>query len=206
METPEWREEADGTFVAETTCFSLVVRRTADHNQARFLVLARRATGPDQLAGSGTSDSIGEAMNAAEIVAQRLPNVYARLRTLVTVVDDDPEVRDAVGEALRNNGYQVAEVASGEAALRRLERTTRPAILITDLNLGIGMSGLQLVAAVRELWPATGVLLISGDDELLAEHAAGEEVLAKPFSIDRLLSRVAMLAARLPPLAWSKLN
>jgi DNA-binding response OmpR family regulator len=60
------------------------------------------------------------------------------------------------------------------------------------------MSGLQLAASVHELWPATGVLLVSAHNELLAEESAGDEVLVKPFSTDRLLARVAKISASLP--------
>jgi len=198
MGTPEWREESDGTFTAETMCFSLIVRRTADRQQARFLVKARRAVGADQLIGSGTRKSIGEAMHGAEIVARRLQNGVHGIRTLVTVVDEDDAARVAVADVLREGGYQVAQAAGGEEALRRFERITRPSILITGIGLGAGMSGLQLAASVHELWPATGVLLVSADNELLAEESAGDEVLVKPFSTDRLLARVAKISASLP--------
>jgi DNA-binding response OmpR family regulator len=90
--------------------------------------------------------------------------------------------------------------------LRRLERTTQPAVIVADINLGAGISGLQLAASVHELWPATSVLLISADDEMLAGHAAEDEILAKPFSTDRLLGRVAAMAARLKPSAPFNLN
>ena len=69
MGTLEWREESDGTFAAETACFSLMVHRTADLRHARFLIMSRREAGPDQLAGSGSRDTIGEAMTAAETAA-----------------------------------------------------------------------------------------------------------------------------------------
>src|SRR5689334_9018898 len=106
VETPEWREESDSTFAAETMCFSLIVRRTADRQQARFLVMARHAVGADQLIGSGTRKSIGEAMHAAEIVAYRLPNGVDSIRVPVTVVDQDYAARVAAAEVLRDGGYQ----------------------------------------------------------------------------------------------------
>jgi CheY-like chemotaxis protein len=55
----------------------------------------------------------------------------------------------------------VAEASSGEGALRRLERITPSAVLVSDIDLGPGMNGLKLAATVHELWPATGVLLVS---------------------------------------------
>jgi CheY-like chemotaxis protein len=206
MEAPEWREESDGTFIAETARVSLVVCRLADRRHARFLVMARRAAGSDVLVGSGTTESLGQAMQEAEKAAHRSPNATDRIRTLVIVVDDNNAARSAVANTLRDGGYQVAEVSSGEGALRRLERTTQPAVMVADINLGAGMSGLQLAASVHELWPATGVVLISADDDMLAAHAAEDEILAKPFSTDRLLGRVDAVAARLKPSAPFNLN
>jgi DNA-binding response OmpR family regulator len=78
--------------------------------------------------------------------------------------------------------------------------------MVGDIYLGAGISGLQLAASVHELWPATGVLLISADDEMLTGHTAEDETLAKPFSTDRLLGRVAAIAARLKPSARFSLN
>ncbi len=206
METPEWREQSDGTFIAETARFSLIVCRLPDRRHARFLVMARQATGPDALAGSGTTEGVAQAMQEAERAAQRLPSGINRVRTLVIVVDDNSAVRRVVADTLRDVGYLVAEVSSGEGALRHLERTTGPAVMVADINLGAGINGLQLAASVHELWPATGVLLISADDEMLAEHAAGDEILAKPFSTDRLLGRIAAMAARLKPASPVNLN
>jgi len=76
----------------------------------------------------------------------------------------------------------------------RLERTRQPAILVTDINLGAGMNGLELAATVRRLWPTMGILLVSGDDEALAPDTARETFLAKPFSAKQLLARVAAIA------------
>jgi ABC-type branched-subunit amino acid transport system substrate-binding protein len=114
MEAPEWREESDSTFTAETARVSLVVCRLADRRHARFLVMARRAIGSDVLVGSGTTENVGQAMQEAEEVAQRLPNAKDRVRTLVVVVDDNNAVRSAVANTLRDGGYVVAEFSSGE--------------------------------------------------------------------------------------------
>jgi CheY-like chemotaxis protein len=133
-EAPEWREESDSTFIAETARVSLVVCRLADRRHARFLVMARRATGSDVSVGSGTTENVGQAMQEAEEVAQRLPNATDRIRTLVIVVDDNNAVRSAVANTLRDGGYVVAEFSSGEGALRRLERSTNlPSSLRTSI-------------------------------------------------------------------------
>ncbi len=206
METPEWREESDGTFVAETTRFSLIAHRTADRQHARFLIFARDVARDDELVGSGTRPSISEAMCAAETVVRRSRNAVQRTGALVIVVDRDDAMRGTVANSLRDDGYRVADVASGEEALRRFERIARPSILITDIDLGAGMDGLQLAAWVRQLWPTTGVLLMGCDVDLLAGASVRDAVLTKPFSTDRLVASVATIAARVSPSAGASLN
>jgi len=129
----------------------------------------------------------------AEQVAERAGNVAARTGHLVIVVDADNRERAEIAGALRGAGHDVAEVGSGEGALRRLERTMRPAVLVTEQDLGAGMSGSRLVATVGRLRPMTGILLI-GDYIRSPRELTGHAFLAKPFSRDRLSERVGMIA------------
>ena len=130
------------------------------------------------------------------MVERRLESA-ASAEPLVMVVHDDKALRDTSAGALLDAGYQVLKVTSGAGALRRLERSSRPAILVSGINLGQGMSGLELAATVHRLWPAMSVLLVSGSDETVAGDVAGEEFLVKPFSVSRLLQRVTSMAARM---------
>ena len=127
-------------------------------------------------------------------MVERLSHGTGLINLSVTVVDDDAGVRSAVADTLRDTGYQVAEASCGEGALRRLERITPPAVLVSDIDLGPGMSGLELAATVHRLWPATGVLLVSADARPFAD---ADEFLAKPFSTARFLEMVATIAARM---------
>jgi hypothetical protein len=68
MEAPQWREELGGTFMAETAEFTIKVRRTANRQHVRFIVLKRI----EVLVGSGTTADIAAAMNAAQQMAERL--------------------------------------------------------------------------------------------------------------------------------------
>jgi CheY-like chemotaxis protein len=67
MEKPQWREEAGGAFVAETAEFTMRVHRKADRQYVRYVVLKRTGV----LVGSGTTNDIGTAMNAAENMAEQ---------------------------------------------------------------------------------------------------------------------------------------
>lgn len=197
MEHLVWRKDAAGDFVAETAGFHLMVRQVAKCHYARFLVLARQGSAADRVLGAGVAVDVAQGMKEAQNLVERFLNAASSVGPLVMLVDDDNAVRDTAADVLRDAGYRVTKVASAEGALRRLERTTRPAVLVSDINLGQGMSGLELAATVHELWPAMGVLLVSGSDELVACEVAGEEFLAKPFSVDQLLERVASIAGRM---------
>jgi CheY-like chemotaxis protein len=196
MEAPVWREEAGGTFVAETAGFTIKVRRTARRQHFCFFVLKRT----DVLVGSGTTADIAAAMTAAQDMAGRLTGTRKSNRPRLMVVDDDQEMRSAIADTLRDGGHDVMEAASGEGALRRLERLPQPAALITALNLSGGMDGLELAVTARELSPGTAILLIS-DDRQPAGRALNERVLAKPFSADQLLEQVAEMVTCTRPFA-----
>jgi CheY-like chemotaxis protein len=191
----QWREETGGKFVKQTARFRLQVHWAGSREHARFVVLKRRAARAAILAGSGTTGGIEHAMRAAEKMAERFTISDRHDRPPVIVVDDDTAVSGAVADTLRDEGYDAVEATSGEGALRRLERIGRPTILITDLCLGSGMTGLELAATVSDLSPATGVLLMSADN-LDGNDVLPHAHLRKPFSAKQLVRAVAATAAR----------
>ena len=116
------------------------------------------------------------------------------LALLAIVVDDDPVMRCAVCDALRGAGYEVIEDNTAEAALLDFEQSPRvPAVVVSDINLGQGMDGIQLAAAVHARWPRTGVLLMSG--EPCPAAGKGEAFLAKPMTSRDLLAEVGAAAS-----------
>ena len=66
----------------------------------------------------------------------------------VLVVEDDGDLREALAECLRFEGYDVVEAVDGADALARLRRGARPALIILDLVMP-RMDGRQLLAAMR---------------------------------------------------------
>jgi CheY-like chemotaxis protein len=202
MNTSQWREDDDGTFVAELSRFRLRVRRIGDRRGARFMVLRRHPKGAPALIASGTTDGLGEAMNAAEKTALRLCHADRLYdKCLIIVVSDDETVRAAVADTLEDDGYDVAQAASGEGALRRLERTNRPTLLLSDVHLGVGMSGLELAREVQTLRLVAGVLLMTGDPSL-DDDVRSDGYLRKPFSTVDLLAAVVAASQQydlLPP-------
>jgi signal transduction histidine kinase len=128
-----------------------------------------------------------------------LARLLAGIRVLL--VDDDDDMRIAVGAALEHQGAEVTGVASAAAALAALERA-RPHVLLSDLSMP-GESGYDLmrkVAARDATLPAAALTALGREDDRRRALAAGFRMhLAKPVDIQALVTAVATLAGR--PLA-----
>jgi DNA-binding NtrC family response regulator len=103
----------------------------------------------------------------------------------VLLVDDDETIRDTLYELLSD--YYVCQTAeTAEKAFARLEADEYDVVL-TDISMP-GLSGLELLGHVRQKYPDTPVIIISGIGD--QEHAQGLirlgafDFLLKPFSLD----------------------
>lgn len=118
----------------------------------------------------------------------------------VFLVDDDPSVRDAMSLLLSLQGFRCATFASAEDLLRARQPDWRGCV-VADLRLG-GMSGLDLLAVLREQAPALPVVIITAHGDVAAARQAflnqAADFLEKPFEASALLASVqrAMAAAR----------
>jgi GAF domain-containing protein len=111
----------------------------------------------------------------------------------VLVIDDEPDVRDVLRDILTAEGYVVIEARDGAEGLARCE--AEPVDLVLSDILMLGMSGWDVAAACRDLFPTVPVGLITGwgdqlDPEELARHRI-RFVLTKPFVVDTVLRAVA---------------
>ncbi len=106
------------------------------------------------------------------------------------LLDDDPLVRSTLGDALRDAGLGVREVASESEALAVLrDEPAKPDVLITDLDLRTGRNGFVVAAIAQALLPTIKVVYITGRPDVLEGRVlrAGERVLAKPFRPSQLI-------------------
>jgi CheY-like chemotaxis protein len=78
----------------------------------------------------------------------------------VLVIDDEPDVRDAVKRVLDRAGYTVRTTDSAVDALADLERT-RTDVVITDIIMP-KMDGVQLIESIRKVFPSVRIIAISG--------------------------------------------
>jgi two-component system, chemotaxis family, chemotaxis protein CheY len=112
---------------------------------------------------------------------------------LVLVVDDDPDILDAICDILRGEGYRVARARHGLEALARVQEE-RPSVILLDLMMPV-MDGLAFAQALRgrdaESIP---IVVISADGNPQKAAAVGARgFLAKPFDIEALLNQVAAM-------------
>lgn len=118
----------------------------------------------------------------------------------VLVADDDEVTREALGEVLREEGYDVALAADGLQAVALLP-TFRPDVVLTDLSMP-GLGGVGVVARVRELTPLVPVFIITAHSVIDAEREARElgvqGYLNKPLSFDDMLEKLTRLITPAP--------
>jgi CheY-like chemotaxis protein len=108
----------------------------------------------------------------------------------ILVVDDDPDVRDAVASILVDEGYGVTGVSSGREALRHLQQHMRPSLILLDMMMP-EMDGWLLRQELKkspELASIPIVILSGHGDVRDAALALGAvDYLRKPLRIDSLL-------------------
>jgi len=115
----------------------------------------------------------------------------------VLIVDDDPDIRDAVGECLRYEGYDVHSATDGRDALDRLEYGLRPAVILLDLMMPV-LNGFDVLEALksRPEWKSIPVVIVSANRGYEAEDLSGAvSILRKPVNVDRLLAAVEQAVA-----------
>jgi CheY-like chemotaxis protein len=136
-----------------------------------------------------------------------IPRPEVRAVHTVLVVDDDAWVRVLARDVLAADGHRVLEAADGEEALRiALEHPGPIHLLLTDVVMP-GMDGCELAAKLAGRRPAIKVMFMSAYDRdaLLARGLAlGGPVVTKPFTIEYLARRVAMVLAGPRPAASAR--
>jgi CheY-like chemotaxis protein len=105
-------------------------------------------------------------------------------------VEDNPDVAQVTMGMLEALGYQITAVQSAAAALDRQEVAVD--VVLSDIVLGDGPSGLDLAEQLRERRPDLPVVLMTGYSEALAKgRRLGLKVLNKPFGEADLAAALA---------------
>src|SRR5437588_4707115 len=113
-------------------------------------------------------------------------------RPRILIVDDQRNMRTTTALVLRQQGYQVSEAESGEAALSRLLAEPFDVVL-TDLKMA-PLDGLAVLRGALEISPSTQVIVMTGygtvESAVEAMQLGAHDYLSKPFKESELLVRV----------------
>jgi len=116
----------------------------------------------------------------------------------VLVVDDEPMLRDTLGNMLSDEGYVVDLAVDGEDALDRVHQV-RPDAILLDLMMP-GMNGRQFLQALRDepAYADVPVLIMTAVHglEVNLANVGASELVEKPFDVEDLLNKVALAVYR----------
>jgi two-component system CheB/CheR fusion protein len=122
----------------------------------------------------------------------------------ILVVEDDPAIREMLSLTLAGEGYRTAAVADGGAAMELTGRgLSQPCLVITDLSLPDGRSGLEAIASLRAARPhPLPAIVLTGDTSArilrdISRHDCTH--LCKPIKSQELLTEVRRLIGPRPP-------
>ncbi len=121
-------------------------------------------------------------------------------------VDDEPKVREVVGETLEQLGSKVSCFASASDCLEQLE-IQKCDLLITDIKMP-GMNGIELLTEAKRLAPWLPVLIVTGYGDIptavTAVKAGAVDFIEKPLETETFLRKIKSLMKRNPVLDFMK--
>ncbi len=113
------------------------------------------------------------------------------------LVEDDDHIRMSLRWALEDEGYEVAEAASGEEACRQVTAAA-PDLMLVDLMLG-SMDGFQVIREVRRAHDLPIVVVSARADThdiVAALEAGADDYVTKPFQVKEITARLRALRRR----------
>ncbi len=115
----------------------------------------------------------------------------------ILVVEDEFLIRMTLVEALTDEGFDVLEAESGDAALPLLRSDTAIRLLLTDIQLPGSLDGRRLAQRAREDRPDLPVLFMTGrpDANAAAKSAPLDRYIAKPYTLSEICSAVRGLTS-----------
>jgi two-component system, OmpR family, response regulator len=115
----------------------------------------------------------------------------------VLVVDDESAITDAVATALRYEGFDTLEAASGRGAVHAIDEF-RPDLVLLDVMLP-DIDGFEIARRLRDGRQRTPVIFLTAKDaadDKLAGLAIGDDYVTKPFSLAEVVARVRAVLRR----------
>jgi len=116
----------------------------------------------------------------------------------ILVVEDNPLVGQMAATMLSSLGYSAVVVIDAASAITEMERPNPFSLLLTDILLPGGMTGIDLARQARRRWPDLPILFMSGfaDPSLVPDDfGSNTKLLRKPFRLGQLSEAIAFALA-----------
>jgi len=125
------------------------------------------------------------------VLAVRPP--ATRASSHVLLVEDDVEVGDLISAMIDELGHMVSRAATADEALAIARHDPTVGLVITDVIMPGGKSGVDLAMTLAQERPELPVLLSSGytGQELVRAHDTPWPLLSKPYALDALAQAMA---------------
>ncbi len=169
-----------------------------------FVRQSRGAVTVDSTVGVGTTVSIFLPRSPTDPTVENdapsdVCTLPRRRGTAVLVVEDDPRVLAATGDALEELGLRTIRCLQSADAHTLLRENPDVGLIVSDVLMP-GMTGPELVASIRDDYPGLPVLFVTGyaGDIDTAAAFGGNMVLRKPFTLASLGKAVGTLLANDP--------
>ena len=94
------------------------------------------------------------------------PALQSQLQLSVLVIEDEALTRTLVSRVIATADFKVVGSAQNAAEAMRLLKTFRPQVVVTDIDLGGGPTGLDIAQAISKLSPSTGIVFISSIEDV----------------------------------------
>src|SRR3954454_11565713 len=107
----------------------------------------------------------------------------------ILIVDDEPNIRSGLAQALEEDSFEVSTARDATEAWTLFRRNPHQ-LVITDLRMPGGLSGLDLVREIKHGWPETLILVITAhgtvETAVEAMRLGAHDYLAKPVDLEML--------------------
>jgi DNA-binding NtrC family response regulator len=133
----------------------------------------------------------------AQVDVHAQSGAAGQTRRTILLVEDEPLLRMALGDALREAGYRVKEAIDGVEALVVVRECAAIELLITDVNLP-RFDGYRLIGAALNIRPALHVIMMTGYANATSPKRDFEGVIPiirKPFVIEHMVDTVDAILA-----------
>lgn len=111
----------------------------------------------------------------------------------ILVIEDDPNLREALAETLSLSGYKPFVAKDPDEAMREIQETSC-SLVVSDIQLGTSVNGIELLKNIKEIYPKIPVIIMTAYGSISTAVEAMKygavDYLVKPFEPEKLLSLV----------------